>query len=82
MFGDRAGIQSRRGTLAVDSFADGAGFRDYFKANYGPMVSAYQSIDNGKATALDADLAALGDTALAGTHTMEWEYLIVTARRR
>ncbi|MFN8033293.1 MAG: methyltransferase domain-containing protein [Mycobacterium sp.] len=81
LFGDRAEITSRRGTLAVDSFATGAAFRDYFKANYGPMVSAYQSIDNEKATALDADLAALGDAALAGSSAMDWEYLIVTARR-
>ena len=35
---------AQRQTLRVDQFADGAAFRDYFKANYGPMVAAYQGI--------------------------------------
>lgn len=82
LFGDRLDIECRRGALAVGSFADGAAFRDYFKANYGPMVAAYASIDAANAVGLDADLAALGDAALAGSPTMEWEYLIVTGRRR
>ena len=63
-------------------FPDGAAFRDYFKANYGPMVAAYASIDPANAAGLDADLAALGDAALAGPPAMGWEYLIVTGRRR
>ena len=82
LFGDRVEIDSRRGTLAVDSFPDGTSFRDYFKANYGPMVAAYASVDPANAAGLDADLAALGDAALAGSSTMDWEYLIVTGRRR
>ncbi|WP_167104247.1 class I SAM-dependent methyltransferase [Mycobacterium sp. DL592] len=84
LFGDRVEyIDLRRGELAVDAFADGARFRDYFKVNYGPMVSAYRSIDDAdKAAALDADLAALGDRALADSPAMQWEYLVVTARRR
>lgn len=82
LFGDRVEIDSRRGALAVDSFPDGAAFRDYFKANYGPMVAAYASIDAVNAAGLDADLAALGDAALAGSSAMDWEYLIVTGRRR
>ena len=32
--------------------------------------------------ALDAQLAELGDRSLAGSSTMEWEYLLVTARKR
>ncbi len=82
LFGDRVEIDSRRGTLAVGSFPDGAAFRDYFKANYGPMVAAYASIDPANAAGLDADLAALGDAALAGSPAMGWEYLIVNGRRR
>ena len=82
LFGDRVELTGRRGALAVGQFADGAGFRDYFKANYGPMVAAYQAIDPANATGLDADLAALGDAALAGSSAMDWEYLIVTGRRR
>ncbi len=82
LFGDRLAIECRRGALAVGSFADGAAFRDYFKANYGPMVAAYASIDAADAAELDADLAALGDAALARSSPMKWEYLIVTGRRR
>jgi hypothetical protein len=67
----------------VDQFADGADFRDYFKANYGPMVAAYQGIgaEPAKVATLDAELAALGDRHLAAGSAMEWEYLLITARK-
>lgn len=80
LFGDRVELRSRRGALPVDRFGDGATLRDYFKARYGPTIAAYRGIadDPEKVTALDADLAALGNTALAGS----WEYLVVTARKR
>ena len=54
-------------TLRVDRFADGAEFRDFFKANYGPTIAVYRFIadDPAKVDALDADLAALGDRFLA-----------------
>ena len=73
-----------RGTLTVDHFPIGAAFRDYFKANYGPTITAYRSIsdDAERVAALDAELAELGDRHLAGSTTMEWEYLLVTARKR
>jgi SAM-dependent methyltransferase len=75
---------AQRGTLRVDRFADGAAFRDYFKANYGPTISAYRGIADqpDRVDALDAALAELGDRYLAGSSTMEWEYLLVTARKR
>jgi len=85
LFGDRVSdIHTRRAALAVDRFGDGAAFRDYFKTHYGPTISAYRAIAGQPQTvaALDADLAALGDDAVAGSPTMQWEYLIVTARRR
>ena len=74
-------------TVDVTVFADGAAFRDYFKANYGPTIATYRSIadDPEKVTALDDALAAHGDLALAESGrdgVMEWEYLLVTARRR
>jgi SAM-dependent methyltransferase len=76
------GLHAELRRLAVDAFGDGAGFRDYFKANYGPTIAAYRGItDPAKAAELDAALADLGDRALAGTSRMEWEYLVVTARR-
>jgi SAM-dependent methyltransferase len=73
----------RRG-LAVDRFADGAQFRDYFKANYGPTIAAYLGIagDSTRTAVLDAALARLGDDALGGSSTMEWEYLVAVAHKR
>jgi ubiquinone/menaquinone biosynthesis C-methylase UbiE len=70
--------------LKVDRFGDGASFRDFFKAHYGPTISAYRGIagEPDRAAALDAELAALGDRYLAGSWTMKWEYLLVTARKR
>ncbi|MBI2701989.1 class I SAM-dependent methyltransferase [Mycobacterium gordonae] len=78
------GFAARREMLPVATFGDGAAFRDFFKANYGPTVAAYREIagDPDRVAALDAELAALGDRHLAGGSTMRWEYLLVTARKR
>ena len=75
-------LSARKQMLRVDNFATGAEFRDFFKATYGPTIAVYSSIaeDPAKVEALDADLAALGDGALADG-VMEWEYLLVTATR-
>ncbi|WP_377642061.1 class I SAM-dependent methyltransferase [Oryzobacter terrae] len=91
LLGDRVeDLVATTATLPVGHFADGAAFRDYFKANYGPTIATYRAIadDPEKVAALDEALAALGDAALAdgssGTGsdgTMGWEYLLVTARR-
>jgi SAM-dependent methyltransferase len=83
LFGDRVeGLVARQRTLRVDRFADGAAFRDFFKQHYGPTIAVYRSLadDPARAEALDADLAVLGDRALRDG-VMEWEYLLVTARR-
>jgi SAM-dependent methyltransferase len=75
---------AQRRVLRVDRFADGAAFRDFFKTYYGPTISAYRGIAGtpNRAAALDTELAELGDRCLAGSSTMEWEYLLVTARKR
>ena len=75
---------AQRRALRVDRFADGVSFRDFFKAHYGPTISAYRGVagEPVRAAALDAELAELGDRYLAGSSTMEWEYLLVTARKR
>jgi SAM-dependent methyltransferase len=77
-------VTSERRTLPVDAFADGAAFRDYFKSVYGPTISAYRAVgdDGDRIAALDADIAAVGDRFLSGSSTMEWEYLLVVARKR
>ncbi len=83
LLGDRVtDLRKTRRALIVDRFADGAAFRDYFKANYGPTITAYRGIADqpDRVADLDTALAGLGDRALAGTTSMEWEYLLVTAR--
>ncbi len=83
LFGGRVtDLVARQQTLRVDRFSDGAQFRDFFKANYGPTIAVYRYIadDPAKVAALDADLASLGDRFL-DDGVMGWEYLLVTARR-
>ncbi|WP_124711713.1 class I SAM-dependent methyltransferase [Mycolicibacterium nivoides] len=81
LLGDRVGeLTCERRELDVDAFTDGAAFRDHFKANYGPTISAYRAIaaDADRVAALDAEIAALGDRFLTGS-TMRWEYLLTLA---
>jgi SAM-dependent methyltransferase len=77
-------FRTERRTLGVDRFVDGAAFRDFFKTYYGPTISAYRGIAEApeRVAALDVELAELADRYLAGSSTMEWEYLLVTARKR
>jgi SAM-dependent methyltransferase len=84
LLGDRVtDMAAERRTLTVDHFADGAEFRDYFKTTYGPTIAAYRNIadDADRVAALDADIARIGDDFLRGGHAMEWEYLLLTARK-
>jgi len=79
-------LVAERRTVTVDCFASAEAFREFFKSNYGPTVAAYRSIKDEplKVVALDADLAELArrfDRGIEGT-VMDWEYLLVTARRR
>lgn len=76
-------LVTERRELTVDKFGDGAAFRDYFKANYGPTIAAYRTIaaDAERVAALDADIAALGDRTISGG-SMDWGYLLLTARKR
>ena len=84
LLGDRvADVVIERRTVTVDHFADGVEFRDYFKAAYGPTVAVYRNIegDPDRAAALDAAIAQVGESGLRGASTMEWEYLLLTARK-
>ncbi|AGB22509.1 methylase involved in ubiquinone/menaquinone biosynthesis [Mycobacterium sp. JS623] len=84
LFGDHVtDLVTERRTLPVHHFPDGAAFRDYFKAVYGPTIATYRNIegDADRVAALDADIARLGDGFFTGDGTMEWEYLLVTARK-
>jgi hypothetical protein len=75
----------------VDRFASPAEFREYFKALYGPTIAVYDAAKEDaqpprerrgpeRSAALDRGLAVLAERFGAGG-AMEWEYLLVTARR-
>jgi SAM-dependent methyltransferase len=87
LFGDQvADLAMRRQTTRVDCFATPEEFRDRFKTCYGPTVSAYRGIAEApeRVAALDralADLARRHDRGTTST-VMDWEYLLLTARRR
>ena len=71
---------------ASTSSATPAAFRDFFKAHYGPTIAVYRGIadDPARVAALDEellDLARRFDHGADGRTVMEWEYLLVTARR-
>ncbi|MGZ5397364.1 MAG: SAM-dependent methyltransferase, partial [Mycobacterium sp.] len=84
LLGDRVtDVVMERRMLTVDHFVDGAAFRDYFKATYGPTIAVYRNIegDAARVEELDAAIAYVGDSVLSGSSTMEWEYLLLTARK-
>ena len=83
LLGDRVtDLDARQQNIRITNFESGAEFRDFFKATYGPTITAYKNIaDNPQqVSALDHELAALGDRFLKDG-VMEWEYLLVTATR-
>jgi ubiquinone/menaquinone biosynthesis C-methylase UbiE len=86
LFGDRVtDVDARKVQLVVDQFDRPEAFREYFKRTYGPTIAVYRFIgeDLERVAALDRDLDDLARRAgLDGTSTtMEWEYLLFTARR-
>jgi ubiquinone/menaquinone biosynthesis C-methylase UbiE len=87
LLGDRVtDVVARRGSLTTDLWPTPEAWRDYWKEVYGPTVAVYRNIadDPERVAALDRDLTALAarfDRGTAAT-VMDWEYLVVTARKR
>ena len=88
LLGDRVTeLEARRQSVRVDHFADPAAFRDYFKQRYGPTIAVYGAIaaEPERVAALDRELVALADEhdrrGGPGGLVLDWEYLLVTARR-
>jgi SAM-dependent methyltransferase len=85
LLGDRVtDLTVRRQTVTVDRFDRPEAFRDFFKANYGPTIVTYRRIadEPDKVAALDHELTELARRHGADSGAMEWEYLLVTARKR
>jgi ubiquinone/menaquinone biosynthesis C-methylase UbiE len=86
MLGDRVEqVHAEIRNLRLTHFETPDAFRDYFKSNYGPTISAYKFIadDPERVAALDHDLVELGRRFDVGTDSfvLDWEYLIFTARK-
>jgi SAM-dependent methyltransferase len=86
LLGDRVtDVVARRQTLAVGGFASPEAWLEYWKSVYGPTIVAYRNVadDPERVAALDRDLTALAARFDCGTGTtdLNWEYLLLTARR-
>jgi hypothetical protein len=86
LLGDRVEqVRTETRTLRVTHYTSPEAFRDYFKTNYGPTISAYRFIadDHERVAALDHDLTELAQRFDIGTdsYLLDWEYLIFIARK-
>jgi SAM-dependent methyltransferase len=84
LLGDRVtDLVARRQTVRIGRFGRPEDFRGYFKDNYGPTIAVYRSLgaDSERIAALDTALDDLARRFGADGGTMDWEYLLVTARR-
>jgi ubiquinone/menaquinone biosynthesis C-methylase UbiE len=88
LLGDRiTDSQARKQTLRISSFHQPEDFLRYFKSHYGPTIAVYKFLaeDEEKVAALDQALTELAD-AFGDAHgdapwQMEWEYLLLTAKK-
>jgi hypothetical protein len=86
LLGDRVtDVVARRQTVTVAGFPTPEAWRDFWKSVYGPTIVAYRNVadEPERVSALDRDLAALAaryDRG-SGSTVMDWEYLLLTARR-
>lgn len=84
LLGDRiSDLSTQRRMLRVDRFDSPEAAHAYFKTHFGPAVNAYRTIGGNPQleSALDIQLIDLARRHFAG-RAMEWEYLLVTARKR
>ncbi|MGY1743892.1 class I SAM-dependent methyltransferase [Blastococcus sp. SYSU D00695] len=86
LLGDRVtDVVARRQTITAGGQPSPEAWVDYWKTVYGPTIAAYRGIadDPARTAALDRDLAALVARYDSGTGSvrMDWEYLLLTARR-
>ena len=87
LLGDRVtDVTVERKVLTTESFSTPEAWLEYWKSVYGPTIAVYRGIadDAEKVAALDRDLLAVAQRFDRGTDAtvMDWEYLIVSARKR
>lgn len=86
LLGDRVtDVVARRQTVTVAGFPTPEAWRDFWKSVYGPTIVTYRNVadDPERVAALDRDLAALATRydRGSGSTVLDWEYLLLTARR-
>jgi ubiquinone/menaquinone biosynthesis C-methylase UbiE len=84
LFGDRVTeFTATKRTVAVTRFDTAEQLRDYFKARYGPTIVTYRNLadDAERVAALDRDFVDLIRRFDSGSTDLEWEYVLVTARK-
>ncbi|MGH3357285.1 MAG: class I SAM-dependent methyltransferase [Nocardioidaceae bacterium] len=84
LLGDRiTDVDAHRQTLTVDCFSTPTAFREFFKTYYGPTIAVYRSLAEqpDRAAELDAVLDDLASSHGVESGRMEWEYLLLVARR-
>lgn len=76
-------VVARRQKLTVDCFGTPDEFREFFKACYGPTIAVYRAIagEPERVRQLDRELADLARRYSNDDGTMDWEYLLFTARK-
>jgi SAM-dependent methyltransferase len=89
LFGERVtGLQMRRQSVVMDHCADPLEFREYWKRNYGPILTVYQFNEGrpDQVEQLDRDflrfLTMWNHPAEPGRTAYDAEYLLVTAIKR
>jgi ubiquinone/menaquinone biosynthesis C-methylase UbiE len=85
LFGERVtDVAAHPRMLTIKNFETATAFRDFFRDNYGPTVATYRAIagDPDRVATLDRDLIELAKSHDLGNGTMDWEYLLFTARKR
>ncbi len=61
LFGDRVALRFRRGTYVERAPGGPRGFVDYYKATFGPVIAAFDSLDDAGRAELDSTLLDLRD---------------------
>jgi len=84
LLGDRVtDVEWRRERLHSDRFGSSEEFVEFFKRCYGPTIAAYKNLADQpeRAGELDQALIELARHHDQGDGVMDWEYLVLTARR-
>jgi SAM-dependent methyltransferase len=82
LLGDRVSdVRASQQLLQAGSMSDPVGFREFFKANYGPTIAAYRGLadEPERAAELDQALVDLVERFRSPDGTVDWEYLLVVA---